>query len=136
MRTWYWVLGIAVSAGAVWWWYESGFIYTYKTDIARSPSAALVNACEAYRLKNLAGGKYPARLSDLVAPPEGMKPILEGGPAAITDPWGEEYKYALVEGEHGPVPYVWFEHEFGGRLHLVGARRRSGGKSYFGPDEH
>lgn len=138
MRKWTWlVAAVAVTLfGVLIWIYQTGFLYTTKAEEAQTHSWVLVRACEGYR-KHLKGdGKYPATLTELVEPDpkSGRKAMVEGGLVSLLDPWGEQYRYAIVETKDGPVPYVWAEREIDGRLHLIGARLAAGEARTFGPN--
>lgn len=137
MRKWHWISGtmmvILISLAIR--VYVFGYTEFTKTDLAIEQSRTLVRACEAYRIKNRAEGKYPSRLLDLVEPPNGRTAVIDGGKLALLDPWGEQYRYALVETKDGPIPHLWFEREIGGRLHLIGVKFVAGKVVQFGPPD-
>lgn len=119
--------------------YRSGFEgSSSKSDNAVAYSLTLIRACEAYRKHPIGDGKYPATLTELVDPDPklGRKPLIDGGRAAIFDPWNKQDRYAVVETETGPVPHVWSEHEYDGKLRIFGARLSADGKAQsFGVSE-
>ena len=123
---------ILLIAAAIW-VYQTGFLIESKIGTAIQQSQSLVRACKTYRLNNHLDGMYPAKLVHLVDPPKGTRPTLEGGKNAVLDPWGTEYKYAVVETPNGSVPYVWVEYEFEGRWRLVGTKLEAGEVRPFGP---
>jgi hypothetical protein len=102
--------------------YRAGVFGQSKIDIALEQSGKLIRACQSYQKKPQANGAYPAKLMDLIEPPAGMQPVLDGGPSAIIGPWGKPYRYAIVETGAGPVPYVWTEWDYDGKLILIGAK--------------
>lgn len=92
----------------------------------------LVLACQAYRQHPGSGGKYPATLADLLAPPFGGGPLLgegENPKYTLMDPWANPFKYAVVLNEAGdPEPYVWAELTRNGATTLVGAKLTAEGE--------
>jgi hypothetical protein len=123
----------AIASCAV---YVNGFCPEGKEYEALDQSGKVARACDAYRLKTLANGKYPARLLDLIEPPAGMQPVLDGGRSALISPWGKEYKFGTVETEDGPALYVWTEFEADGKVTLIGSKHGpKGRRTFFGrPD--
>jgi hypothetical protein len=62
--------------------------------------------------------KWPAKLQDAA-------PYLEN--ASFIEPWGMEYKYAIVlitqvDGQAGEMPYVWSERVVDGKLQVYGIK--------------
>jgi hypothetical protein len=103
----------------------------YNTFQAAIRAEECVWACRKYSRQPDAGGKYPARLADLLAPPFGGESMLEAWEKdSLIDPWGNPYKYALVPNADGtPEPYVWTEREAPhGRTTLIGAKLTAQGE--------
>lgn len=132
-RTWaVGALAVLVAAGVV-----LGAL-TRQTDTNANPiltahkARDLVLACRAYRQHPGSGGRYPATLADLLAPPFGGGPLLVEGedPSnVLTDPWGNPFKYALVPNADGePEPYVWAERTKDGATTLIGAKLTAEGE--------
>jgi hypothetical protein len=110
------------------------YLVQTKSGTAAMHATGLLQACEAYRNHPDGNGKYPMTLADLVAPPfGGPGGFLKNGRQDLIDPWGGQYRLAVVLDEGGePVPYVWAEREKDGRLVLVGAKKAAGGGVTFG----
>ena len=90
-----------------------------------------VEACESYRNHpaNPNRGKYPASLADLVKPQFSQSGFLIRGEKDLIDPWGHPYRYAVVKNADGEDEvYVWSERFAGGKLKLVGAKRKANGE--------
>jgi hypothetical protein len=69
---------------------------------ARAQALQLTAAAQAFHVKF---GDPPARLNDLVKPPEG-KPVVE--PAALVDPWGKPFQFDARGPKNGGLrPDVW-----------------------------
>jgi len=70
---------------------------------AKSDVMMLTTAAKAYRIRY---EEYPAKLSDLVEPPDGRTPYIE--PDAITDPWQQPYQYDPAgPRNNGEQPDIW-----------------------------
>jgi hypothetical protein len=103
-----------------------------KPNRALHEAAMLVRACRVYQQRPEAGGKYPAALADLLAPPFGGYPLVDMA-NGLNDPWGNPYRYAVVQNEkRDPLPYVWAEWVVDGELKLIGAKGAAGGTVLFG----
>ena len=76
-----------------------------KKDKAYMDVKAIEIAVKAYALRN--GGDYPEGLQQLIAPPDGSKPFLEGGQDALLDPWGKVYSYTVVQGGSESQPKIF-----------------------------
>ena len=74
-----------------------------KKDKARLDIRAIEQASKAYYTKS--GGNWPENLGLLIQPPDGGRPFLENGLAAITDPWGNTYTYDPASG-NGEKPLI------------------------------
>ena len=48
-----------------------------------------------------AGSQWPQSVMDLVQPTAGGAPIMEGGAAAVTDPWGGQFQLSTQPDEAG-----------------------------------
>ena len=85
---------------------SSIFVFRYLDDAkdgtAKSSTATLTQACQAYKLKYQ---EYPASLQALIQPPDGT-PFVE--PDAIMDPWQRQFQYD-PNGPHnnGLKPDIW-----------------------------
>jgi general secretion pathway protein G len=62
-----------------------------RKDKAKIDCENIAKACDLYRLRN--NDAPPPSLEQLIAPPDGGKPFLDGGQAALMDPWGKPYSY-------------------------------------------
>lgn len=124
MRKWPWLVGSGFLLGlALLWMYLNGLSDgNQKVDQALSQLQQLSSACRQYRIHPKSDGKYPAKLADLVLPPEGRAVVVDGGPSAIVDPWGKPYCYAVGETEAGPVAYGWCAREENGTMRGFGSR--------------
>ena len=60
------------------------FIEDARVDTARTQMTNFENAAKQYMAKN--EGVPPQTLNDLVAPADGSKPLIDGGPAVLTPP--------------------------------------------------
>jgi len=73
-----------------------------KHDLAKSGAQILTTGAFSYHLKF---ETYPARLDQLVQPPEGG-PYAD--PSALLDPWDQPYQYdAAGPRNHGEQPDIW-----------------------------
>lgn len=110
MKRWL-LFALAMFALVVVLFLEFGIGYTdgyYMGDKAAFEAKALAKAVNGYANKR--NGQFPAQLLDLVEPPDGSGPMIEGGAAALIDPWGHQYRYAVQPDETGkPTAYVWAE---------------------------
>lgn len=88
--------------------YVFGYLEDAKIDTARNNITMLEKQCLAYATKN--GGIPPASLSELVAPTNGKSPLIDGGPNALLDPWGQQYQYDAsnynANGDPDPLVYT------------------------------
>lgn len=79
-----------------------------KVDDARASLVYLDKAYKAYMLKN--DGIPPVNLQELITPPDGGRPFIEGGSCALLDPWGVPYQYdalhKLPNGTPDPVVFT------------------------------
>ncbi|HLW68148.1 MAG TPA: type II secretion system protein GspG [Gemmataceae bacterium] len=90
---------LAVFAGMYAFRYDDGVT---KTDLAKAGTKTLEVAAVQYRLKF---GAYPAKLNDLVTPPNGP-PFVE--PGTTNDPWGRPYRYDPAGPKNeGKKPDIW-----------------------------
>ena len=82
------------------------YIDDARVDAARTQMTVFENACKNYMAKN--EGNPPQQLSDLVAPTDGSKPLVDGGTAILTPPTGGQYNYdpANVDSYGSPDPMV------------------------------
>ena len=83
------------------------YIDDAKVDTAKQSMKVLENAAKNYTLKN--GQVPPPSLASLIQPPDGGRPFVEGGEAALIDPWGKPYQYDPSHSTNGidPDPLVW-----------------------------
>jgi hypothetical protein len=101
----------------------------YNAHRTLADADSIVRGCQMYQRHPKGSGKYPAALHELVASPFGVGPFVDL-PRGFNDPWGNPYRYALVQDEHGnTMPYVWAEREVDGELKLIGAKGTAGGKT-------
>jgi general secretion pathway protein G len=103
------VVAILVILAAVAGVYVFGYLEDAKIDTARSQCALFETQCKAYMAKN--GGIPPQSLMELVQPSDGRQPLIEGGMAALNDPWqqGGQYQMEIHQDQYGnpdPVVYV------------------------------
>jgi hypothetical protein len=86
----------------------------------------LAEASRIYYLNNPAKS-YPANLQDLLNPPTGMGPFIDG-PRDLVDGWDKPFRYALVPNADGVLePWVWTEFTWKGKTTLIGATMKSDG---------
>jgi type II secretory pathway pseudopilin PulG len=88
-----------------------------KEAIAKNDARVIEQACKKYYLEN---AKWPAKLADIAD-------LLENGKKALNDPWGKEYKFAIVtkKGEDGTEiqrPYIWTERTVDGKIKVYGMK--------------
>jgi len=87
---------------------SSIYVFRYlddaKKDTAKAGAVTLAKACQAYEIRM---GGPPESLQQLLTPPDGGKPFIDG-PDALLDPWGKAYQYD-ASGQHhnGLKPDVW-----------------------------
>jgi general secretion pathway protein G len=83
------------------------YIDDAKVDTAKQSMKVLENAAKNFTLKN--GQVPPPSLASLIQPPDGGRPFVEGGEAALIDPWGKPYQYDGSHSTNGvdPDPLVW-----------------------------
>ncbi len=102
------VVAILVILAAVAGVYVFGYLEDAKIDTARTQCAMFESQCKNYMAKN--GGVPPQSLMELVAPSDGKQPLVEGGVAALNDPWqqGGQYQMELSQDAYGnPDPIVF-----------------------------
>jgi uncharacterized protein (TIGR03067 family) len=76
-------------------------------DKARMDVRVLTVAAETYKIKN---EEYPAKLEDLIKPPDGETPYIEPKEGVLKDPWGQPYKYDPKGPKSGgKQPDIWSE---------------------------
>lgn len=57
-------------------------------------------ACKQYYTVN--DGNWPQSIEELInQAPDGKPPLLEGGPSAITSPWGSPFTFQVVQDNYG-----------------------------------
>jgi len=66
-----------------------GYLENAKEDTARTQCDFFEKQCKAYYVRN---NQLPNSLQDLVAPQDGSKPLVDGGQAALQDPWNGFYQ--------------------------------------------
>jgi hypothetical protein len=96
-----------------------------KEKAALLQARSLASACEAYAANpgNPKPAQHPQKLADLVAPPFVKAGFLKNGKADLFDPWGQEFKYEVVEVKDGvKLPYVWTERTVGGKTTVYGQK--------------
>jgi uncharacterized protein (TIGR03067 family) len=78
--------------------------------LAKTNMGNIEKACKAYILKS--GGTPPPKLEDLINPPDGGRPFIEGGLEALKDPWGQKYQYDATHTNTigDPDPIVFTNH--------------------------
>jgi len=83
------------------------YIEDARVDAARTQMTVFENACKNYMAKS-EGNVPPNQLSDLVAPTDGSRPLVDGGPAILTPPTGGQYNYDRdhVDSYGSPDPMV------------------------------
>ena len=84
-------------------WNVSGRLAEAERDSATVHGRAIETACKLYRAKY---GEFPADLGTLVSPPPDpdgstSRPVLNGGPKALLDPWGKPFQMQIVQTAHG-----------------------------------
>jgi hypothetical protein len=86
---------------------ETRYISNYKSDDAQQSMKVLEQACKNYALKN--DGIPPATLKELIKPPDGGRPWVEGAEAALIDPWGNPFQYNPLnkKPDGTPDPFVF-----------------------------
>ena len=65
---------------------------------AKLKMSKIESAINAYQVSN--DGNWPTSLNDLITPPDG-RPLLVGGQAAITDPWGKPFQFSIGQDNFG-----------------------------------
>ena len=65
---------------------------------AKLKMSNIEKAISAYQVSN--DGNWPSTLNDLIAPADG-RPLLVGGQAAITDPWGKPFQFSIGQDNFG-----------------------------------
>ena len=78
--------------------YVFKYLHDAKVDSARASAFAISKAIQAYEIRH---GSPPESLQMLIQPTDGAKPYLEGGAAALTDPWGKPFQYDLAGPNNG-----------------------------------
>ena len=74
-------------------------------DAAKAQTRAIAQAIQAYITVHK---DVPPSLELLIDPDKNGKTLLEGGPAALTDPWGKEYEIEISESaKEGLRVTVW-----------------------------
>jgi general secretion pathway protein G len=94
------ILLVLASVGAV---YGVRYMEDAKADATRMKMQTLSSSCKAYYNKT---GNFPTALTDLIQPPDGNEPFVEGGMDAITDAWGQPINYSLEQPAGGGGEYV------------------------------
>jgi general secretion pathway protein G len=86
--------------------YVFGYLEDAKINQARTTMKMLEDAATNYATMN---GNPPVSLMELVSPTSGGRPLINGGPAMLVDPWGNEYQYnpEARNGYGDPAPQVW-----------------------------
>jgi len=106
------VVAILVILASVAGIYVFGFLADAKVDTAQNTIAMFETQCKAYMAKN--GGDPPAQLSELVAPTNGKQPLVDGGIAALNNPWGGQYMMEISQDQNGnPDPIVYTQDDKG-----------------------
>lgn len=67
-----------------------------KIDTAQITTGQLVSALKNYHNRYRI---YPETLDELVTPTGNRNPLIDGGPGALMDPWGNRYQYTLTPGD-------------------------------------
>jgi general secretion pathway protein G len=90
------ILVILASVAGV---FVFGYLEDAKVDTARQQIQQLENAAKSYAAKH--GGDLPPSLEYLVLPTDQGQPLLDGGEAALMDPWGGRYIYEQAQDANG-----------------------------------
>ena len=82
------------------------YIEIAKIDTAKAQMGAFEQNCKTYMLRS--DGIPPQQLSELVAPSDGSKPLMDGGTDALISPFGNAYDYdpSNVDQFNNPDPIV------------------------------
>jgi hypothetical protein len=87
-------------------------------DRVTQQARMLEAACNAYFIRS---NEWPTALPDLVKPPDGGRPFVEGGEKAVVDPWGAPFRYGVKADESGlERPYVWTISPYGDGKRVLG----------------
>jgi hypothetical protein len=88
----------------------------------------ILKSCHAYAKHPDTSGQPPMKLTELIEPKFGGRVFLDGGQAALTDPWGKPFRYANVSNESGEMEYyVWSERYLRSSLSIHGAKLMTDG---------
>jgi general secretion pathway protein G len=101
------VVAILVVLASVAGIFVFGYLEDAKYDTAQQQCAMFEQQCSAFAAKN--GGQPPEQLSEIVVPTNGRQPLVEGGMAALVNPWqtgNYEVEYATDE-QNNPIPIVY-----------------------------
>ena len=78
-----------------------------KIDKANADMKVIHTACKSYFIR---ANAWPTSLMDIVQPQDGGRPFIDGGAAALQDPWGNQYQYTMhvnpVSGEEEPLIFT------------------------------
>lgn len=84
-----------------------------KEELAAANARTITQGVNAFYLKD---GKWPRDLFDVA-------PFFEDGKKALSDPWGNTYKYTVGPDDKGKlVPYVWTERVVGKETRVYGTK--------------
>ena len=102
------VVAILVILAGVAGVYVFGFLDSSKEQIAMDQCGKLENAVKAYMIDPKSQGNPPNDLSILYLGDQqkGIPPMLDGGPSAVTNPWGGGFDYNMVNDGFRNVPQI------------------------------
>lgn len=110
----YAVLFVAVVGGAAWYFLSDDTSTAASLETAARDAKKLRSAVLQYYARHQA---YPDELDDLVTEKNGRARLIDGGPNALIDPWGNRYRFDVVAGSGGfDEVVVWTEAPTGERI--------------------
>ena len=79
------------------------YLETAHVKEAQLKMSNIEKACKAYQVIN--EGNWPSSLNDLISSAD-SRPLLEGGQAAITDPWGKQFQFSIGQDNFGSTRVI------------------------------
>jgi general secretion pathway protein G len=91
------------------------YLQQAKVSQAKLQMASIAKAAESYYTQY---NEMPQNVQALVVQtPDGLAPLLPGGPAAVTDPWGQPFQLTEVTDDYGSQRFMVISVGSGQQIH-------------------
>lgn len=91
------------------------YLQQARVSQAKLQMSSIAKAAENYYLQY---NEMPQNVQALIVPTQdGLPPLLPGGPAAVTDPWGQPYQLTETQDQYGSLRFMVISVGSGQQIH-------------------